>query len=244
MRAGLALAAALLAVPVAAQNALDDHSVTEARLIQPTGRYDHGVLGDALEWGGLAITYKHCAGCRGYDLRDVIVTLPETRVFEDVEARVVDADGDGLYEVLVVETDLELGASLAVYGPEGRRAATPFIGTRHRWLAPAGVGDFDGDGRPEIAYVDRPHLARELVFVRQQGDRLVEIARIPGLTNHRIGDRTITSGVRTCDGISEVILPDAAWARLIAARLDGAKVVTRDAGPLQGAASLTRAAAC
>ena len=244
VRTGLALLAALLATPLWAQGPARPHTVVDAALILPTDRYDHAVLGDALEWAGLSITYKHCAQCQGLDLRKVTVTLPATRVFEDILARVVDADGDGRSEVLVVETDLRLGAALAVYDEQGRRAATPFIGQRHRWLAPAGVGDFDGDGRPEIAYVDRPHLARELVFVRLQGDRLIEIARAPGLTNHRIGDRFISAAVRTCDGIAEVILPDAAWARLVAARLDGTRIVTRDAGPFRGANSLSRATRC
>jgi hypothetical protein len=41
-------------------------------------------------------------------------------------------------------------------------AATPHIGSANRWLAPIGAADLDGDGRVEIAYVDRPHLARTL----------------------------------------------------------------------------------
>ena len=79
--------------------------------------------------------------------------------------------------------DLARGAALAIYDAQGLRAATPFIGQPHRWLAPAAIGDLDGDGRVEIAYVDRPHLRRELVFVRLEGDRVVEIARQAGLTN-------------------------------------------------------------
>lgn len=245
MRRALALAAALLAAPASAsaQDALAEQSVVEAQLVQPTARYVHAVLGDRLEWGGLAITYKQCARCRGLDLRRVVVTLPATRVFEDVEARVVDADGDGLHEVLVVEADLRLGASLAIYGPGGRIAATPFLGQRHRWLAPAGVGDFDGDGRPEIAYVDRPHLARELVFVRLEAGRLTEIARAPGFSNHAIGETSIASAVRSC-GRDELLLPDLDRRRLLAVRLEAGRVVTRDAGLWAGQAGLARAAEC
>jgi hypothetical protein len=218
---GLAFALALLPATAVAD------PIVSARLIDPTDRYDHAVLGDALEWAGLEMTLAS-----GQRLR---VTLPDTRVFEDVAARVVDADGDGLTEVIVVETDLKLGASLAVYDAAGKRAATPFIGQTHRWLAPAGVGDFDGDGRPEIAYVDRPHLLRELVFLRLTEGRLTEIARLPGLTNHRIGDSRIAGGLRRCDGRDSLILFNSEWTRLIRVTWrDGAPIAT-DAGPVGAA---------
>ncbi len=190
-----------------------------AELVIPTDRYDHGVLGDALEWGGLRLTVSNCPMCSrippGYD---ETITLPENRVFEDVELRLADLNGDLHQEVIVVETDLARGASLAVYGPSGKIAATPFIGQRHRWLAPAGVADFDGDGRVEIAYVDRPHLLAELVFIRLEGDRLVETLRLPGLTNHRIGDDFISGGVRDCGQGPELVLASKDWARLMRVR--------------------------
>ncbi len=208
----------LLATPVAAD-------VTAAVLILPTDRYDHGVLGDAVEWGGLRISVT-----KGPDL---VVTLPQTRVFEDVEARLADLDGDGRREVVVVETDMARGASLAVYDGAGKRAATAFIGQTHRWLAPAGIGDFDGDGRVELAYVDRPHLAKELVFVRYAQGRLTEIARAIGFTNHRIGQDRISGGAVRCDGRDVLLVADAGWTRRIALRLEAAEVVERGTAPLR-----------
>jgi hypothetical protein len=71
------------------------------------------------------------------------------------------------------------------------------IGQRNRWLAPIGAADLDGDGRVEIAYVDRPHLARTLrVWRSRPGGTLTEIATATGLTNHRIGEAFITGGIR------------------------------------------------
>jgi len=149
------------------------------------------------------------------DGRQARVILPENRVFEDVEARLADISGDGPPEVIAVETDSALGASLAVYGPSVEVVATDFIGQPNRWLAPAGIADFDGDGRTEIAYVDRPHLLADLHLVRLDGDRLVETLRQPGLTNHRIGDDFISGGLRDCGTGPELILASKDWSRVM-----------------------------
>lgn len=225
----LVLALALLAGAAQAESP----TVVAAELVLPTGRYDHAVLGDATEWGGLDLRVAPCAACAEPPAEITLrITLPATRVFEDVTARLADVDGRPGAEVVVVETDLDRGASLAVYGPEGKIAATPFIGTRHRWLAPAGIADFDGDGRTEIAYVDRPHLLGELVFVRLERDRLVEILRLPGLTNHRIGDAFISGGVRDCGAGPELVLAARDWTRRLAVSLRRSPPVIRDEGAL------------
>ena len=125
-----------------------------------------------------------------------------------------------------------------------RLATGDHIGMRFRWLAPSGIGDLAGDGRPVIAYVDRPHLARELVFVRLEGNRMQEIARIGGITNHRIGERTISGGVRTCQGRAEVIATNPDWSRLLAVHLDRGRPVVQDIGPLRRPADFDAALAC
>jgi hypothetical protein len=229
MRGGLPLAAALLACSAAAQDR-SGPAVVSAELQRPTDRYAHAVLGDALEWGALEITWAGCAGCA--DRQRSLIVLPESRVFEDVQARVADADGDGLPEVIVVETDLRRGAALAVYGPQGRRGITPFLGAPNRWLAPAGVGDFDGDGRPEIAWVERPHVDRVLVIGRLAGDRIRVLARAEGFSNHRIGETAITGSVHACPGGDRLVLPDAGWRQWQEVWLQGGRMVVRDAGPV------------
>lgn len=206
--------------------------VSRAWFDGPTAIYDHRILGRPDEPKILVVHYTPGGSSCG-----TRIAAGVSHVFEDTAPRLHDLDGDGTNEVIVVRTDIRRGAQLAVYGVTGDRfglrAATDYIGIRHRWLAPAGIADFDGDGRPEIAYVDRPHLQRELVFVRLEGDRLVEVARAPGFTNHRIGDVGITSAVRLCGGQAEVLLPDAGWSRLMALRLQDGQVVAQDAGPLE-----------
>lgn len=223
MRAARAFIAALAAL--AAGPAAGSDSITAARYADPTARYDHAVLGDALEWGALELTIA--------DGRRLRFALPQTHVFEDTAPRLADLDGDGDAEVIVVETDLSRGAALAIYDETGRIAATPPIGQTHRWLAPLGAADLDGDGRVEIAYVDRPHLARILRILRYdpKAQRLSEVANAAGHTNHRIGDTTILGGLRACGGVPEIITATPDWSRLQATRLDQGRLTTRSLGP-------------
>jgi hypothetical protein len=186
----------------------------------PTTRYPHGALGDAVEHTTLVVTFA--GGLRSR------VTLDRPVVFEDTAPRLVDLDGDGRPEIMTVEAHETLGARLTIWrvdeGGLRRAVSTPWIGQRFRWLAPLGAADLDGDGRTEIAYVDRPHLARILRVWRVGSDAtgamtLREIARTPGLTNHRLGDPRIPGGIRTCNGVPEMITADAGWTRVMSTRL-------------------------
>nr|WP_170363855.1 VCBS repeat-containing protein [Ruegeria arenilitoris] len=215
--------------------ALAAETIATARYTDPTTRYPHGVLGDQIEWGSIELTLS--------DGKRRSFTLPDHLVFEDLAPRVIDVTGDGLPEVIAVESDARQGARLAIYGPQGRMAATPHIGTRFRWLAPVGAADLDGDGNIEIAYVDRPHLAKTLRIWRISDGRLTEIAALPGLTNHRIGEDFISGGLRSCDGKPELIVASGDWRRINAVRYDGGWQ-TQDLGPLKNRQALMSALNC
>ena len=193
--------------------------IVSASYAEPTPRYQHGVFGETEEWGALAFGLS--------DDQRMILRLPETRVFEDIAPRLADVDGDGAPEMIVVETDLSLGARLAIYDEAGFVAATSFIGQTHRWLAPIGVADLDGDGLIEIAYIDRPHLTRLLRVWRFQDGTLVEVAQVEGLTNHRLGDPANGGGLRDCGAGPEMITANARWSRLVASRLVGGRIESR-----------------
>ncbi len=229
-----AVIAALIAQGVGAGVALAQ-TITDVRFSQSTSRYAHGILGDAEEWGALELD----ANGKTYRF-----SLPVDHVFEDVAPRLVDVTGDGLPEVIVVETDVNLGAALAIYDSDGKLAETPHIGQRNRWLAPIGAADLDADGVIEIAYIDRPHLARTLRIWRYENRKLTEVASLPGLTNHRIGERDIAGGIRTCDGAPEMIVATADWTRLIAVRYSDGQITTRDIGPHTGRSSFAKAMTC
>ncbi|NDR59372.1 VCBS repeat-containing protein [Pseudoruegeria sp. M32A2M] len=174
--------------------------------------------------------------------------LPEEMVFEDVAPRLADLDGDGAPEVVVVESHRDNGARLAVWGLADntpvRLTATPFIGTRFRWLAPVGVADLNGDGTVELAYVDRPHLAKILRVWRYSDGKLTEVTSAAGFTNHKIGERDIAGGIRHCSAGPEMLLASADWQRLLAVRLDGKTLLTRDIGRHEGRASFSAAMEC
>jgi len=215
-------------VPAGAQTGeRADTAITGARYSEPTTRYDHAILGDDIEWGALVLDVDTCAGCTRRAMRVVTIRLPQTRVFEDVAPRLADLDGDGHPEVIVVESDLSRGARLAVYDENGVRAATPFIGRPHRWLAPVGAADLDGDGFVEIAYVDRPHLAKVLRVWRFADDALTLVAEAQGYANHRIGETDISGGVRDCGSGPEMIVATADWRALVAAQFENGEILAR-----------------
>lgn len=184
-----------------------------AHYASPTIRYPHGVLGDKIEYGSLELVYmKAYMGQR----QTTVIDLPQELVFEDTAPRLVDVDGDGNREAIVVQSHRDKGARLAIYGRRGLVAATPFIGQRFRWLAPVGAADLDGDGYVEIAYVDRPHLAKVLRIVRFKDGKLTEVGSLKGLSNHRIGEREIVGGIVSCKEGQTMFLPDADWQRWMA----------------------------
>ncbi|MGI3167465.1 FG-GAP repeat domain-containing protein [Pseudooceanicola sp. 200-1SW] len=210
--------------------------ILAARFADPTTRYPHGVLGDEVEHGTLELDLAGGARRR--------FTLDPALVFEDVAPRLVDLDGDGASEVIVVESHRARGARLAVWDATGRRAATPAIGRAFRWLAPLGAADLDGDGRVEIAYVDRPHLAKVLRLWRYdpvRGLRALETTAAD-VSNHRIGWDRIPGGIRACPGGAEMILADGGWTQVLALRLEaGGEITRRSLGPFTGPESLDAA---
>lgn len=231
-----AMMAGVFGAAVAAQS-LPEGPVEWAQFADPTSRYPHGVLGDDIEHGALQIKYAS-------QPTPITLHLPENRVFEDVAPRLVDLDADGQAEVIVVESHQQQGARLAIYDGAGLIAATPYIGQRFRWLAPIGAADLNGDGAIEIAYIDRPHLAKTLRIWRYRDGSLTEAASLRGLTNHKIGEPDIAGGIRTCNGRSDMIVADADWRRIVAVSFHDNRLATRDLATHRGRDSFAAAMAC
>ena len=76
---------------------------------------------------------------------------------------------------------------LRAFGAEDGGHPARTIGQPFRWLNPVGVGDFDGDGRREIAAVVTPHLGVTLKLYEWKGERLEPKHEAAGFSNHAIG---------------------------------------------------------
>lgn len=216
--------------------------ITEARFADPTTHYAHGILGDTVEYSAMLLRLSDGSSFR-------IGFAPGTRLFEDIAPRLWDVSGDGAPEVVVIETDPPQGAQLSIYGlnADGMPAkltSTPHIGRTNRWLSPIGAADLDGDGAIEIAYIDRPHLAKTLRIWRYDNGKLRHLADLEGLTNHKIGWDFIPGGIRDCGQGPEIVTADGAWARIMATTFRDGQFSSRAIGSYTGPADLDAALNC
>lgn len=181
--------------------AANDQYIASAKFAMPTDRYAHNIMGSRPAHTDLVVLTTDCKTCLPKQ-PPLTVRLSDNLVFEDFAPRLIDLDKDGHHEILVVESDQQLGSRLALWeikqGQLVRGASSAFIGQRFRWLAPIGVADFYQEGKPLIAYVEKPHLDKVLRLVRREGNQLVQVEQISGITNHLIGQETVQSRIELC----------------------------------------------
>jgi len=184
-----------------------DKGIASAWYSCATTRYRHGVLGDAVEGGCLLVTDDQG--------EEWILNLDSKYVFEDTTPRIADMNNDGKNDVVTIRSDNRLGAALIIYtlGDNGLQelGSTPPIGKSNRWLAPAGIADFNNDGQNDVTYVQTPHIGGTLRFWSMNDGKLEELANMPGFSNHSIGaTRVSISRVYDAneDGVQDIALPD------------------------------------
>lgn len=220
--------------------AVGTRDIARAWLAEPTPRYDHGVLGDKVEAGSLTIETR--------DGKIQTVRLKDDAVFEDLTPRLADLDGDSRDEIAVVKSYLKRGSALAVIGRrEGKYtiiAETPPIGAPHRWLDPAGIADFNGDGKIDIALVRMPHVLGQLELWTWSDKHLVKTGEIADTTNHIAGSRAIDmSVVADFDGdrIPDLAIPSLDRTRLrLISFVPEAREIASIALPAKAATNLAR----
>jgi FG-GAP-like repeat len=178
-----ALAAKRLEDSVATEGARD---IAWAWFASPTVRYPHKSMGSATHAGSL-----HAISRSGAVYR---LQLPLSSVWEDLQPRLVDMDGDGRDEIVVIEADIARGAAIVAYGlPRSgdkleERARSSWLGLPFRWLNPVGFADFDADGKLDIASVTTPHIGGVLTLYRYAPPRIEPFAKVPDVSNHQMGD--------------------------------------------------------
>lgn len=181
--------------------------IRSAYYAQPTGRYGHGILGDAIEAGSLVVLDR--VGHRHE------IDLPQNEVFEDIAPRLHDLDRDGTVEVITIRASLTKGAAVTIYGMDNgalvQKASTRFHGKRNRWLNIAGFGNLSGGGLDHIYFVRTPHIGGTLYEYRYQHGRLRRLAKLSGFSNHKIGSRHLKLSAfldRDPDQPAALIVPD------------------------------------
>ncbi|EHR71234.1 hypothetical protein BurJ1DRAFT_2401 [Burkholderiales bacterium JOSHI_001] len=201
-----------------------------AVLAGPDGsRYDHGVLGDAIEATRVLWLERH-----GLDvLRDLSLAAPH--VFEDIAPRPVVLPGAPVWRGLLTVRSGPDGGQLALVTadparPQGLRLAAlgDTVGGFHRWLAPT------TDGRRLVA-VHTPHIGGVLHIYQPDGERLTRRRLHADVSTHRIGTREVDLAawvqglliLPSQDGRQLRLLnPAAGWAEVKAVALPGRATLT------------------
>jgi hypothetical protein len=197
-----------VAAPVQASARLPDSQVVQghkdiawAWFGSPTMRYPHRALGASTHGGSLHVLWRPDNGAAN-PAQELVFELPLNRVFEDRVPRLVDLDGDGRDELVVIEADALRGAATVVYGVQTSRkvqgaepkpslvelARSASVGSTFLWLNPVGAADFDADGKLDFASVITPHIGGILTLYRYAPPHLLPFARAMDISNHRMGD--------------------------------------------------------
>ena len=221
----------------------EDGSV--AVLSSPTRRYDHGVIGDAIEAGSINVLKP---GGGGY--RSSAEIRPESGgVFEGLSPLWF-RPAPGEEELLAVtESVTDLGSRISVYDPGGTLvAAGPFIGIPKKWRHLIAAGPFGPEGEIEIVAMRAPHVGGTTEFYRLDREKgSLEIAATgKGYPSHTIYSRNldaVRAGDFDGDGAWELVAPNASYTRLVATRHTRSGVEPAWTLPLNGALATNLATA-
>ncbi|MGD9092010.1 MAG: hypothetical protein PVF74_04125 [Anaerolineales bacterium] len=175
-------------------------------LTGPTGRYDHGVLGDGLE--ASAVTIVETQPLPGVSRT---IAIPPPAVIEGIAPIWADLNGDGSREIIITVSDGSRGARLVIFNEAGEQISSGEpIGRGYRWRNQLAVAPFSPGGELELVDVLTPHIGGSVEYFHLEGQSLELVAQIPGYTSHVMGSRNLDmalSGDFDGDRGVEVLLP-------------------------------------
>lgn len=208
----------VIALPDA--RAVRSKSGTLAVASDPTDSYDHGVLGDDLEAGSIALLKP------GRETEVAAEVRPESGgVFESLAPLWFETGGSGSEELLAVtESTAEGGSRISAYRPDGGLAAAgPFVGEPMQWRHLLAAGPFGPNGEIELAVTRTPHTDPVTEFYRPdlKSGELTLSATGPGYPSHTLYSRdldTVRAGDLDGDGRWELLLPGTRYDELVAVR--------------------------
>jgi hypothetical protein len=172
-----------------------------AALVGPsTDRYQHGVLGDAIEATSVLILERHSLEViHRYD-------LPAPYVFEDMTVRPVKIGARD--QLAVVRSGPNGGAALALLGLNAGKLESslgPDFGQPNRWLNPlVGFG--------ELYAIHTPHIGGVLTRYATSKGSLSASRQLEGLSSHSINSRNLEGGAVIAPGM--LIVPNQKHNRL------------------------------
>jgi hypothetical protein len=218
---------------------------TLAILSDPTGSYDHGVLGDDLEAENITLLKT------GESPEILGEISPESGgVFELLTPVWFETGGPESEELrAVTESRADAGSRISAYRPDGSLAAAgPFVGEPMRWRHLLAAGPFGPNGEVELAVTRTPHTDPVTEFYRpnlQRGE-LTLAASGRGYLSHTLYSRNldaVRAGDLDGDGRWELLLPGPGYDELIAIRHARTGVETAWTLPIGGNLSTNIASA-
>lgn len=190
-----------VAAPLDARIAVDPVTGSLAIPAAATDRYDHGVLGDAVEPSAVVVVDPQGA------VRTVAVGDDE--VLEGLGPAWVDLGTDGEPELAAVVSRDADGARLALFDADGDRVDGPPAGAG-RWIHLVGAAFLGPDRETELVAVRAPHVLGAVEWYRQLDDRLEVVASLEGYRSHLLGSRNLDQVVltdATGDRRTDVVVP-------------------------------------
>ena len=173
----------------------------------PTDRYDHGILGDAIDASAINLIETEP------ELRILqTITIDAPDVIEGISAIWADIDNDGARDIIVTLSNNRGGSRIAAFREDGTLLAeSDPIGLGHRWRHQIAVASFDGSGSPLLVAIRTPHIGGIIEFFQYKNGKLEITNEIKGFSSHSIGSRNLDSALAgdfNNDGVIDLLAPD------------------------------------